>query len=96
MIPLHLVTVFASGDPTRLAVAKLVLQAEGIPFVTVGEGVQDLFGLGRLFGGLNLVTGPARIQVREQDVARALEVLSSVSEPGEESGGTMAESPGTQ
>ena len=96
MKPLQLVTVFASGDPTRLAVAKLVLQAEGIPFITAGEGVQDLFGLGRLFGGLNLVTGPVRIQVREQDVARALEVLSSVSGPGEESGGTIAEDPDTQ
>ena len=96
MKPLQLVTVFASGDPARLAVAKLVLQSEGIPFITVGEGVQDLFGMGRLFGGLNLVTGPVRIQVREQDVAGALEVLSSVSGPGEESGDPMAESPDTQ
>ena len=75
--PLQLVTVFASGDPTRLAVAKLVLRAEGIPFITMGEGVQDLFGLGRLFGGLNLITGQVRIQVREQDAARALESLNA-------------------
>lgn len=76
-IPLQLVTVFASGDPTRLAVAKVVLRAEGIPFITTGEGVQDLFGLGRLFGGLNLVTGQVRIQVREQDARVALESLNA-------------------
>lgn len=74
---LQLVTVFASGDPTRVAVAKLVLQSEGIPFISMGEGVQDLFGVGRLFGGLNLVTGPVRIQVREQDAALALQLLQA-------------------
>lgn len=74
---LQLVTVFASGDPTELAVAKIVLGAERIPFVTKGEGVQDLFGFGRLFGNLNLVTGPVQIQVREQDAARALEALQT-------------------
>lgn len=70
-----LVTVFASGDAARLAVAKLVLESEGIPFVTLGEGVQDLFGIGRLFSGLNLVTGPVQLRVREEDAARALELL---------------------
>ena len=70
-------TVFASGDPTRLAVAKLVLRAEGIPFIVTGEGVQDLVGFGRLFGNLNLVTGPVRIQVREEDAALALEALEA-------------------
>jgi len=75
---LRLVTVFASGDPAELAVAKLVLEAERIPFITLGEGVQDLFGWGRLLGPLNLVTGPVRLQVREQDAARALEALETV------------------
>jgi hypothetical protein len=74
---LQLVTVFASGDPTRVAVAKLVLRAEGIPFIIKGEGVQDLFGLGRLFGDLNLVTGPVQIQVRQEDAALALEALEA-------------------
>jgi hypothetical protein len=77
MESLHLVTVFANGDPTRVAVAKLVLRAEGIPFITKGEGVQDLFGVGRLFGGLNLVTGPVQIQVREEDAAAALQALEA-------------------
>jgi hypothetical protein len=75
---LELVTVFASGDPAELAVAKLVLEAERIPFVTLGEGVQDLFGWGRALGPLNLVTGPVQFQVREQDAVRALQVLRSV------------------
>jgi hypothetical protein len=77
MEALQLVTVFASGDPTRVAIAKLVLRAEGIPFIAKGEGVQDLFGVGRLFGGLNLVTGPVQIQVRQEDAALALEALEA-------------------
>jgi len=75
---LELVTVFASGDPAELAVAKLVLEAERIPFVTVGEGVQDLFGWGRVLGPLNLATGPVQLRVREQDGVRALQALKSV------------------
>lgn len=81
----ELVTVFASGDAAQLAVAKLVLESEGIPFVTLGEGVQDLFGIGRLFGGLNLVTGPVQIRVREEDAALALELLRPLP-PGEPPG----------
>lgn len=75
---MELVTVFATGDLVRLAMAKVALESAGIPFLTQGEGVQDLFGMGRLFGGVNLVTGPVRIQVRRQDADRAREALEDV------------------
>lgn len=74
--PIELVTVFASGDIAALAAAKLALEAEGIAFITKGEGVQDLFGLGRAFGGMNLVTGPVQLQVRSADAELALKLLS--------------------
>lgn len=77
MEPADLVTVFAAGDPVRLAIAKATLEAEGIRFIVKGEGVQDLFGVGRL-GGMNLVTGPVQIQVADPDAARALEVLQDL------------------
>lgn len=73
----ELVTIFASSDLAELAVAKLVLESEGLPFITKGEGVQDLFGWGRL-GGMNLITGPVQLQVRRQDADLARELLEEL------------------
>jgi hypothetical protein len=78
--PLDLVTVFASGNPVLIATAKLALQSAGIPFLTKGEGVQDLIGLGRLFGGLNLAAGPVQIQVERRDADDAIDRLRDVRE----------------
>jgi putative signal transducing protein len=76
--PRELVTVFATGDPVLIATAKLVLEAADIRFLTKGEGIQDLIGLGRMFGGFNLATGPVQIQVERRDAARAIEALRDV------------------
>ena len=89
---LELVTVFATGDLVALAVAKGVLESAGIPFLSQGEGLQDLVGVGRI-GGMNLVSGPVRIQVRREDAQRALEVLdedASVTETSSVSNGLVA------
>lgn len=77
---MELVTVFASGNSADVMAAKLALESGGIPFVTKGEGIQDLVGAGRLFGG-NFATGPVQIQVRGEDVDFATELLRQ----GEES-----------
>lgn len=77
--PLDLVTVFATGNPVSIATAKLALQAAGIRFLTKGEGIQDLIGLGRMFGGFNLATGPVQIQVERRHAADALEALRDVA-----------------
>lgn len=69
------VTVFASGDPSEVIVAKLLLEAEGIRFAVVGEGVQDLFGLGLMFGPFNPLTGPVQIRVLDEDAELAREIL---------------------
>lgn len=71
-------TVFQAGNAIALALAKAALESEGIPFVTQGEGVQDLIGLGRLPGGFNVATGPVRIHVRAGDADRALAVLAGI------------------
>ena len=75
---LDLVTVFATGNPVLIATAKLALEASGIRFLTKGEGIQDLIGLGRLFGGFNLATGPVQIQVERRDAAQAVEALRDI------------------
>lgn len=71
---MELVTVFATGDLIQLALAKVALESAGIPFMTQGEGVQ------RLFGGMKLLTGPVRIQVRSPDADRAREALADVGD----------------
>lgn len=82
--PLDLVTVFATGNPVLIAMAKLVLESADIRFLTKGEGIQDLIGFGRLFGGFNLATGPVQIQVERRDAANAADVLRDIRDRPEE------------
>lgn len=70
-----LTTVFAAGDPATLAMAKSILDAAGIEYLVRGEGLQDLFGWGRVGAGYNMVTGPAEFLVREGDAHSAREIL---------------------
>jgi hypothetical protein len=77
----ELVTVFETGNPVALALAKGVLEAEGIPFVIQGEGLQDLIGLGRFPGGFNVAAGPVKIHVDIRDVESAREVLADIDNP---------------
>lgn len=90
-----LVTAFETGDPGLLAMAHSILDESGIPYLTQGEGIQDLFGVGRLGTGFNILTGPVHIQVeggREtevrallaglgEDTARALDLDERDREP---------------
>lgn len=76
-----LVTVFRTGDPVALALAKAALEIERIPFVTQGEGLQDLIGLGRFPGGFNVVTGPVKILVDADDAERARDALTDIENP---------------
>ena len=70
-----LVTVFESADAALLAMAKAALERAGIRFVAEGEGIQDLFGMGRLFSGYNLITGAPRIRVTAENAERARQIL---------------------
>ncbi len=80
---MSVVTVFASGNVGDLVMAKMLLETEGIRFVTEGEGVQDLFGFGRTVGGYNPVTGPVQLRVTPEDAPKAHEVLRELREtPG--------------
>jgi hypothetical protein len=77
---LELVTIFETGDPADVLVAKSVLDEEGIEFFAKGEGVQDIFGAGRLGAGFNTLAGPVRIQVRPEDADAARELLLPLDE----------------
>ena len=61
-----------------------MLEASEIPFVVVGDGLQDLFGIGRLTGGTNFITGPVQIRVTQDDAEDALEILADMEKEDDE------------
>jgi hypothetical protein len=72
-----LVTVYGVGDPGDLVLAKSLLDDAGIPHFELGEGIQDLFGAGRL-GGFSIVAGPVQIQVPASRAEEARELLEEL------------------
>jgi len=70
-----LVTAFRTGDPGQVAFIKSLLEDAEIPFSVKSEGVQDLFGVGRLGAGYNMITGPVEIQVPQSFLKETEELL---------------------
>lgn len=85
---IELVPVFRSGDAGLTALAKSLLDSEEIDYLVRADGVQDLFGLGRLAVGYNIVTGPAEFVVRREDAVRARDVLRALQD------GSVIDDPG--
>ena len=77
-----LTTVLRTGDPAVIALAQSLLEGEGIEFLVRGEGLQDLFGWGRVGAGYNILTGPAEFAVRSDDAERARQLLHDLVTPG--------------
>lgn len=73
-----LVTVLRGFDTPTMLVASSRLNDTGIPFFLKGEGVQDLFALGRMGLGFSPVAGPPEVQVSREDEARARAVLEAL------------------
>lgn len=76
---IEFVTVFRSGNPALLAMAKSILEDAGIEFIATGEALQDLFAWGRMGTGFNPIVGPAQIKVPQEDEEEALELLKQLS-----------------
>jgi len=74
----ELVCVLATGDAGLIAVAKSLLEGEEIDYLVRGEGLQDLFGLGRITG-FSFAMGPAEFWVRADDAERARALLKDLS-----------------
>ena len=79
----ELVPVLAAGDPGVIALAKSLLEAEEIDYFVRGDGLQDLFGLGRMTS-FNFAMGPAQFLVRADDADRARELLDGLTAPDPE------------
>lgn len=80
---LDLVPVFRTGDAGLIALAKSLLDGEGIQYMARGDGLQDLIGGGRLGGGFNYVVGPVEFVVRSDDAPRVRALLEDLANAGE-------------
>ena len=74
----ELVSILATGDPGVIAMARSLLEGEDIDYFVRGEGLQDLFGLGRITG-FSFAMGPAQFLVRADDAARARGLLDGLT-----------------
>jgi hypothetical protein len=81
----ELETVLETSDAALFPVALSLLEAEGIPCVTRGDQLQELFGLGRLPFGFNPITGPARLLVPRDRADEARRILAATEIPLPES-----------
>ena len=72
-----LVPVFATGNPGLIAVAHSLLDGEKIDYFVRGEGLQDLFGVGRT-NSYSFAIGPAEFWVREEDAENARTLLKEL------------------
>lgn len=74
---LKLVTVYIpEHEAEHLAILSL-LESAGIECYSKNAGVQNLFGLGQIGTGFNVATGPIEIQVSENKLEEAKEVINS-------------------
>jgi hypothetical protein len=73
----ELVRVFVTGDMGVIAIAKSLLEGEKIDYFVRGDGLQDLFGLGRATG-YSYAMGPAEFWVREEDAENVRTLLQDL------------------
>ena len=73
-------TVFETGDPGLLAMAHSILDEAQVPYLTQGEGIQDLFGVGRLGTGFSILAGPVHILVERDREAEVRQLLDGLEE----------------
>jgi hypothetical protein len=78
---MDLVTVYRGSDPALFAFAKSLLEQAGVEYVTRGEALQNLFGVGTAGFSSDLVAGPVEIQVRDIDAQRARDLLADLDSP---------------
>ena len=75
-----LIEIMATGDPAKIMVANSILDEAGIKYLAKGEGLQDLFAMGRIGTGFNPLVGPVKFLVRDEDQEIAKELLKELQE----------------
>ncbi len=81
------VPVLTIADASLVPVVKSLLASEDIRFFIKGEGVQDLFGSGRIGSGFSIIAGPPVVYAEPGRADEARELLSAVDESPVPDGG---------
>lgn len=74
---LALVPVFTADGESEVVIVESLLAGAQIPFLIQGEGIQDLFGWGRI-SRVNPIVQPVEFLVAEDNLATAREVLADL------------------
>ena len=69
-----LITIYRSQNKANFLIIEALLNSAGIEYFSLNEGVQDLFG------GLNIVARGIEIQVSEENVEQATELINAEPE----------------
>lgn len=72
-----LVCIFRTGEESLIAIVKSILDGEEIPYLARGADLQDLFGVGLIGAGFNIVVGSVDFLVHRDDVERARAALDA-------------------
>ena len=76
--PLELVTVLTTENPILLALARSILEGEGIPCQVKGEGFHNMFAWSGADVKFSPLNEPVQIQVRKEDENDAREILKDL------------------
>lgn len=74
---LELVPLLVARDQADLILLEEALDMAQIPYMAKGEGIQDLFGFGRMTV-VNPISGPVEIYVTSTDVEAARKAVASI------------------
>jgi len=79
-VPDHtgMVTVYTTSDQSKVLIAKSLLEDADIKFFASGDGIMDLFGVGRM--GFNPIVGAIDFKVTPEDEEEANEILAGLIE----------------
>ena len=66
-----LITIYRSQNKADFLIIEALLNSAGIEYFSLNEGVQDLYG------GLNIVSRGIEIQVSEENVEKATELINA-------------------
>jgi len=74
---LELVPLLVARDQADLILVEEALEMAEIPYMAKGEGIQDLFGFGRLTI-VNPVSGPVEVYVTSADAVAARKAVAEI------------------
>ena len=72
-----LVTVKIVNEPAEMMFIKSLLESAGIQYFVKNEASQNLFGVGQVGTGYNVMVGPMEVQVPDSQAAEAIALLEA-------------------